>query len=131
MSLGAALVDRAFLLRKTEAEPQEEVEGTVIFDEPDPDAPEPGPEFRCRLDISSAPERTKDGMTQADPRPKLLTGKRDKDGVDLEFRIGDQIKVVSRELGTAVWEVDDDPEPLRKRRAKLGWELTLHRVVES
>lgn len=130
MSLGSALVDRAFLLRKEEADPGEVVEGTVIFEEPDEDNPT-GPEFRCRLDISATPERTKDGMTQADVRPKLLAPKRDKKGVLLEFRIGDQLKVVSRELGTAIWEIDEDPEPLRRRRSLIGWEMGLHRVKES
>ena len=142
MSLGAALVDRAFLLRKTEATPEDElgppeevegtvIEGTVIFKDPDPEDPKPGPEFRCRLDESGAPERTKEGMTQTDSRPKLLVPRKDIDGNELHIRSSDQIKVVSRELGTAVWEVDEDPAPLRRRRSLIGWELTVHRVQEA
>lgn len=142
MALGSALVDRAFLLRKRPATPEDEIgppeevegtviEGTPIFKEPNPEDPEPGPEFRCRLDLSGTTERTKDGLTQTDPRPKLLTPAKDLDGNELEFLSSDQLKVVSKELGTAIWEVDDDPEPLRKRRTIIGWELTIHRVKEA
>jgi hypothetical protein len=126
MSLGSVLVDRANLIR---SEPTEEViEGSVVFTEGE-DAE--GPEFRARLQISQSPERTKEGMTQADPRPMLLTERKDLEGNDLDFRTSDKIRVVSKELGTATWEVDGEPEPLRKKRTIIGWQLQIHKVDEG
>jgi len=128
------LVDRAWILRKEAAEPGETVEGTVIFNEPDPDTPADVPEakqFRCRLDLGDAAERSKDGMTQVDPKPLLMCDRVTKDRTPVELRIGDQVKVVSKELGTAVWEVDGRAKPVRKKRRVIGWEVTVHRTEES
>lgn len=139
MALGAVLVDRAYLIRQEaivvggeEGEGEEvegttvvEVEGSTVYEEDE------GPEFKARLQIESASERTRDGVTQTDPRPMLLTAKKDSEGTELDFKPSDRIKVVSKQLGTAIWEVDGEPEPLRKKRTVIGWQLTLHRVEEQ
>lgn len=127
MAYRGALVDRAHILRKRKGTGRK-VNGYTVQDET---SPVEGPEFRARLEMNTSIENERDGRTSADPRPSLMTDFRDSDGNPLEFRISDRIRVVSRQLGTAVWEVDGMPDPIRKKRRVIGWDVPIHRVEET
>ena len=123
MALGSALVDRAVQLRKAGAPLK--VEGRTIH------STATSPPFKCRLDVVSAEEQTRDERTATQPRPMLLCGLKDLEGAALDFKQSDRLRVESRELGTDIWELDAEPKPMRRKRRLIGWELSLHRVVEA
>lgn len=123
MALRGALVDRAYKVDQRGT--GRKVDGRTIF------KPAEGTRFRARLSLSAgAPERSAQGETYVEPRPMLLTGIRDDDGNPLSFSNADRIRVVSKELGEDTWDVDSEPEPLRKKRRLIGWQLQLMRVKE-
>lgn len=123
MALRSALVDQGYLHRRTRT--VKRVGGRSLYKDNE------GPMFRVRLDLGSAPENVREGRLETVPRPRLLTGKRDSEGNLLEFHSSDVVRVVSAQLGEADWEVDGDPEPLRKRRTVIGWLLNVSRVSEQ
>lgn len=122
MAYRSALVDKGQILRK--AGTGKKVNGYTVTGVVE------GELFKARLQLSSNSETTRDDKTSADVRPILNTDKKDKLGNLLAFRISDRIRVISRELGTDVWEVDGEPEPIRKKRRIIGWILQVHRVEE-
>lgn len=122
MAYRGALVDRAVIRRKRGQ--GRKVDGRTVF------LPEDSPEFRARLQLSQANEDTRDERTAAVVRPILMTDRKDSAGDLLEFKMSDRIVVTSRELGTNVWEVTGEPEPLRKKRKVIGWVVPISRVEE-
>ena len=122
MAYRGALVDRAVIRRKQRQATK--VDGRTIFTSQD------GPEFRARLQLPQANEDTRDERTAAVIRPTLMTDRKDSDGDLLDFRTSDRILVTSRQLGTALWEVTGEPEPLRKKRRVIGWVVPINRVDE-
>ena len=122
MAYRGALVDRASIRRKHASATK--VDGRTIFSSQD------GPEFRVRLQLPQANEDNRDERTAATIRPTLMTDRKDASGELLEFRTSDRILVTSRQLGTDLWEVTGEPEPLRKKRKVIGWVVPINRVEE-
>lgn len=124
MGLGAALVDRARPLRKEPTTAR--VEGTTRV------AWTTHEWFRARLFLGGdaegeAPQSNHKRVLRT---PTLLCGRADSSGAALVIQHDDRLEVDSAQLGRAVWEVTGEPEPLRKRRTVIGYQLTLRRVVE-
>ena len=122
MGLKAALVDTAYRIRKSPT--GEKVEGTTVF------APSESEAIPARLTLSTAGERAEDGRVLTEPQPTLIVYKRDILGQELDWRATDIIKVESRELGTHEFEVQGEPQPMRKKRRIIGWSITLRRTDE-
>jgi hypothetical protein len=128
VSIRAVCVDRARIVR---LEPSvERVEGRTTF--------EPIPEswFRCRLTIN---ESTRTSMPRSqsalDFRARLMMGGLmttlvDLDGNPLTFRSDVRLDVSSQQLGRAIWRIEEEPQPIRRRRNLLGYTLTMERVLE-
>ena len=125
MAYRSALVDRAFIQRKVQS--KKKVGGRYIAT----DEPTLGSEFRVRLVLPNTMENRRDGRVATNPTPMLMTDRKSKDGALLEFRTSDKIKVVSKQLGTALWEVNGEPEALRKKRKVIGWQLPVSKVDEA
>jgi hypothetical protein len=123
VALGAVLVDRARVVRKQAAAAR--VEGTT------PMVPIAHAWFRARLFLEGAPEREQEGMRRATPGPQLLYALRDTDGDAIDLHFDDRVEVDSAELGRAMWRVNGEPQPIRKRRSLIGHLATLERVQEG
>ncbi len=122
MALGTALVDRA---RRISNQPSPlKLEGRTQF------AKFHEPWFRARLTMPANPETADPagGRTRVEVLPTLLFGLRDADGNPVGLTTEDEVEVDSKELGRAVYRPDADPQPLRKRRSLIGWEVRLHRI---
>jgi hypothetical protein len=122
VGLQAALVDRARVVTKRQRGAR--VEGRTQYGNAY------GPWFRCRLQLAQAPE-TVDPVTGVRPvasEPLLLYGVRDADGNPPALTNQVRVQVDSHELGTGLWDVTADPEPLRKKRRVLGFQAQLRRV---
>lgn len=126
MALGGALKDTGRIVRK-EAQAKR-VEGRTRF------VPVARPDFKCRLTIKRVPQ-TKDeaGVMSFTSTPLLLCGKRDKERNDLLFEVDDFVEVTSRDMPQfdGVYQVDGLPEPIRKKKRVIGWQLTLSATSES
>lgn len=122
MGLRAALVDRAYRIRKSPS--GEKVEGTTIF------APAESEAIPARLTLSTAAERNDDGRTITEPQPTLIVYRRDLLGEELDWKATDRIRVESQQLGNHEFEVQGDPQPMRKKRRIIGWTITLRRTDE-
>jgi hypothetical protein len=124
MSLRSALVDRAY--QRRQAADTKKVEGRTLR------VTTESPPIRARLEVNPATERADEGgRVTTEPRPRLMTHHRDEDGNVVEFSNSDRLRVVSKELGEHIWEIDGEPDPIRKKRRVIGWELNLHRVEEG
>lgn len=124
MALGSALVDRARSIRN--ASTGAKVEGTTIV------APVAGDWFRCRLTLPQQPEAPdqQDGRRRVEQRPSLLFEPLDERGQTINLTVEDYIEVDSPELGRFTFILSADPEPLRKRRTVLGYEVAIRRVED-
>lgn len=133
MALRGALQDRARFVRE-EADARR-VEGRTIFH------PRSSPLFRCRLEINDGPKSKDDAQTMSVSQSySLMTDRIDAEHNPLRFQPDDQIEVESRELAettergwqtVGVFQVDGEPEQIRKKRRVIGWELRLKRIAES
>jgi len=133
MALRGALKDRARIVRK-EADAKR-VEGRTTYH------PRVMPLFRCRLEIVDAPEsEDRAGVMSTEQEPSLMTDRIDEDHNPLRFQPDDELEVESRDLGdstekgwhlVAVFQVNGEPKPIRKKRRVIGWELRLKKVSES
>jgi hypothetical protein len=123
MSLGGALVDRARVVGRKAA--GRKVAGRTLYSSVN------GEWFKARLSLSASTERTDDatGVMPVTATPTLLCGVRDLAGDPIDFGGDDRLEVSSRELGTAVFDVVGDAEPLRKRRRVIGYQVGLRRVI--
>jgi hypothetical protein len=123
VALGAALVDRARVRRKV---PARKVAGRTVM------APTVHAWFRCRLELRSQPQTREPSSRQ--PRvtksPRLMFGVRDLDGGTIDVVSTDVLEVDSPELGRAFYEVEGDPDPMRKKRRVIGWEVNLKRIED-
>lgn len=88
--------------------------------------------FKCRLFLTQS-------MDQVDPAgmhtsnvssPQVLTVARDLDGQTLVFQGDFYIEITSAQFGRAVWQMQGEPEPLRKKRRVIGWLLFTQQVIE-
>lgn len=123
MGLRAALVDRAYRIRKQPR--SKRVEGSTVFQSGESEA------VRARLSITAAGERTEDGRVLTEPQPTLIVYKRDMVGQVMDWKATDRIRVESRELGTHEFEVQGEPQPMRKKRSVIGWQIALRRTEEN
>jgi hypothetical protein len=123
MALRGALVDTAYRIRK---QPDaRKVEGSTVY------APTESEPIKARLTLSTAAERPEDGRVVTEPRPTLIVLKKDMRGNELDWKASDRIRVESRELGINTFEIDGDPQPMRKKRRIIGYSLTLRRTEEN
>lgn len=122
MALGSIMVDRGYLRRRVRD--THSVQGTRRYTIAE------GAQFRCRLDLGGGTERKVQERTSGEVRPRLYALLRDRDRKPLVFRQDDEIRVVSNELGEAIWQIEGEPQPWRKRRRVIGWELQVKRVVD-
>lgn len=125
MALARALVDRARVLRR-EPSPVK-VEGTTQFVDTS------SAWFRARLIVASIDGESggnQPGRTRVPRTPQLLYGLRDDAGERIELHADDRVEVSSNELGSGLWNVNGEPQPLRKRVAMLGGLANLARVDE-
>lgn len=123
MGLRAALVDTAYRIRKSPT--GEKVEGTTVF------APGESEAIPARLTLSTAAERTEDGRVLTEPQPTLLVYRRDLLGQELDWKASDRIRVESEQLGDHDFEIQGEPQPMRKKRRIIGWSITLRRTDEQ
>lgn len=123
MALGAALVDRARIVR--EAAVGTKVEGTTIFD------PTWGSWFRCRLTINTEQEGTAGPDARRVTRQaSLMYALHDSIGDHVELHGSDRVEVDSKALGRALYEVSGDSTPIRKKRTLIGREVNITLVSE-
>lgn len=123
MGLRSALVDRAYRIRKSPK--SKRVEGSTVFQATESEA------VRARLSITAAGERTEDGRVLTEPQPTLIVYKKDVVGDMLDWKATDRILVESNELGTHEFEVQGEPQPMRKKRSIIGWQINLRRTEEN
>jgi hypothetical protein len=123
MGLNAVLVDRARVHSK--AATASRVEGQTVYE------PVVGDWFKARLTLQQAPEQNAPttGAPEALSAPTLMCGPKDTRGNVIVINGQDRIEIISAQLGDALWDVVGDPNPLRKKKRVIGWEVALRRVV--
>lgn len=125
MGLAAVLVDRARTIRKEAGARVEGRSANVTVE---------GAWFKARLMLDTAEAQesvdTGRGRRATVPRPQLLYGVGDLEGGTVDVFASDQIEVFSVELGSAIWRVTGDPQPIRKKRRVIGWQAGLERLHE-
>lgn len=124
MAFRSALVDRARLISKSDT--GEKVNGRTTL------KPVTSEWFRVRLFPAQGTESpdTQGGRKRNVKRPQLLADRIDAVGETIEITANDQIEVDSPELGRSVWEVDGDPQIVRKKRAVLGFLANVSRLED-
>lgn len=123
MGLRSALVDRAYIQRRRPDAVK--VNGRTVHSLAETAA------IRCRLTINDSAERLDEGRKVSDSRPSLTLYRRDGDGLEVVPAKTDRVRVVSRELGEGVYEIDGKPQPIRKKRRLLGWLVNVVRLEED
>lgn len=129
MGLSAALKDRARV--KSQVPAPARVEGKTIM----VDALSPW--FRCRLELPSGSlirDRTTEGganRSRVVTSPTALVALRDETGERVKITARDRLIVESDELGVTEWEITADPAPLRKKKAVIGWNVSMQRVEDN
>lgn len=124
MGLTSVLLDRARLVRK--AASATKVGGRTTFVDT-----EPGTWFAARLQMPStqAEQQPADFVAKRIvPTPTLMYAPDDDIGNPVEVRFSDMLEVESEDLGNALWQVTTEPEPYRKKRGIIGFEVQLRRV---
>jgi hypothetical protein len=123
VSLNAVLVDRASVVTRQATGVR--VEGRTIR------ADVEAPQFKCRLEVNVAQD-TPDpatGVPVVTRTTSLLYGLHDIEGNPVVLNAADRVRVVSRSMGMdELWDVAGDPQPIRKRRRLLGWQVDLRHV---
>lgn len=122
MGLRGALVDKARTLGKTSD--GERIEGTIYRTNVT------GPWFRCRFEPSPQTENRDDARVRVSAGASMIVSTADLDGTPLDIHSDDRIEVDSVQLGTNVFLVLGDPEPLRKKRRVVGYRISLARVID-
>lgn len=124
MSLNAVLVDRARRLVDTPYGAK--VEGSTQF------TTVAEAWFKCRLTIQGSPETDdpQGARRRVPTHATVLAGPRDLEHGTLTLLATDRLEVSSKQLGRAIWNITEDPAPLRKKRKLIGWTATIVRVEE-
>lgn len=126
MALGSALVDRARLV--VSAPTGRRVEGASEF------SLETGEWFKARFTLPYA-DMSRSGGREKDVAPTLMCGVRDVTGVAIEGLSSEAfVEVLSPQtLGPdpVRYTVDGDPQPIRKKRRVIGYEVRLRSAVVS
>lgn len=89
--------------------------------------------FRCRVQLPPLPVRSGPGTSGAkrtEKKPSLMFDIKDLRGDPVTVTFQDRLEVKSVEQGmdTVVFELDSDPQPIRKKRKVIGYEATMKRV---
>lgn len=128
MALGAALVDRARVVRRAPTARKVEGVSEVAWVE--------GPWFKARLSLTAGQPGPADGSRarrQGDT-PALMVGVRDLAGDVIEWLDGEAfVDVLSVSQGMAEpvrYRVNGDPTPIRKKRTVIGYEVSLARALD-
>lgn len=123
MALGAVLVDRARVVDKVGTT---KVQGRTQFN------PVLGTWFKARLFLPASEERAdaQGRRRKVIKKPTLLCGVKDTAGGVVLVQADQMLEVASPDLGSAVWQIEGDPEPLRKKRKVIGFQATLKRITE-
>lgn len=123
--LGSALRDRAVVLGRTRSGTRNSEGGYDVTNDA------PGPAFRCLYDPGTESEqRDSHGVRRVRPA-SLLVGKYALDGTVLQLQPQDRVQITSPAHGTLVLEIVGTPEPIVKRRTRLGAVAQLQRVGRS
>jgi len=126
VSLKRALVDRARVVRAEATATK--VDGRTQY------AQVPGEWFKARF-IQASIDGESGGNENAGrvrvPRtPQLLCGLFDVAGGVIVIHADDMVEIDSPQLGQAMYHVNGEPQPLRKRVKMLGWLANLTHVEE-
>lgn len=123
MGLTGALVDRARTITRDSTGVK--VEGTTLLTDTH------SAWFKARLFLDQASERKEQGeRAKAVSTPQILIAYRDEFGELVVVDSDMKLEVESPELGTALWRIQGQPQPIRKKRPVIGYLATLERVIE-
>lgn len=122
MGLSRALVDRARIYGKSST--GQKVDGRVVMRDTQ------GAWFRVRLTLPQTDESTAAGRTRVSRRPELLYALRDAAGGPVTLHADQTLEVDSADTGRSFWEVDGEPELMRRRKGLVGGLAYLSRVEE-
>jgi hypothetical protein len=126
VGLNTALVDLARIHRRA---PAQKVAGRTQF------APITSAWFRARVDQRTNPETRNQpsGQPRVTKQPRLMYALRDTEGRDTTVNASDFVEVAPSDphLDAAWYQVEGDPDPIRKKRRVIGWEVTLKRLAEN
>jgi hypothetical protein len=125
MGLTAVLVDRARLIEKVAASAERVNKRTTY-------TTVTLPWFKARLTVPAAPEGAGPGAgsQRVEDRPSLIYGVKDSAGNEIELTGEMLVEVDSKQLGRAVYRIEGDPQPWRKKRRVIAHKIGLHRVEE-
>jgi hypothetical protein len=123
MAFRGALVDRCY--KQAKVGDTRIVQGQRIY------RPLEQAVIRCRLEPPGGAESTSGGQTTADRRTSLLLDRKDADHNLVDLNASEKLRIVSRELGDGVWQVDGEPKALRKKRRIIGWEANVRQLDED
>lgn len=124
MGLGGALVDRAKIVRN-EPSAAGRVAGSTRF------VPVEGDWFRARLELPSGTESSgpENSRRRAVIAPTLMFEDVDERGQPIKLTTQDRVLVNSPEQDESMWEVVAEPQPIRKKRTVIGYQVTLRRTT--
>lgn len=88
--------------------------------------------FRCRITLPPLPrtQGPNSGSARVQTKPAMLFATIDLSGDPVKLTISDTVEVRSVEQGydTVLFELDGEPQPIRKKRKVIGQEVTIRRV---
>lgn len=122
MGLARALVDRARIYDKVDT--GQKVDGRRILRDTR------SAWFRVRLTLPASAEEQASGRTRVSRRPELLFELRDSAGSTVELHGDVTLEVDSDDSGRSFWQVDGEPELMRRRKGLVGGLAYLRRVEE-
>lgn len=124
MGLSSALVDRATPVTREPVGAK--VEGRTVRSSVE------GVEFKCRLDFGSMGDTTDPavGSPMVSRVATMLFAFRDVNGDPVTIDAGMRVRIVSRSLGIdELFDVAGDPEPIRKKKKMLAWQVEIRHVT--
>lgn len=125
MGLGSALVDRARIVRN-ETATRSRVEGSSVVEHVD------GNWFRARLELPQGSEgmAPEQGRKRAVRAPTLMFELYDEENLEVRLVGSDYVQVESEQFGLTTWQVEGDPQPIRKLRTVLGYQASLRKAEQ-
>lgn len=127
MALGSALVDRARVVRN-ETATTTRVEGSSVVSQVH------GNWFRARLELPQGSEGSgtsqEQGRTRGVSSPTLMYELLDEENLRVEMTGEDFVQVESDEFGTTTWQMQGNPQPIRKLRAVIGFQASVRKVEQ-
>lgn len=124
MGVRTALVDRARVVDQAASDVK--VAGSTQFTRVE------GPWFRARLIMVPRPktQEPSGGRSRVEARPRLMYDLRDENGDAVALTAKQRVEVDAVNLGHSVYELDGEPEPIRKKRSLSHFEVTLLQVID-